>query len=189
MRIVYLDEPRQVLYYLMKRVFLSLALVLDTREGKASVGGARQWCGRLGKVENCQVAVFCVLTNGTHYTPVNKRLYLPQEWVADLARCNADGVPDEARVLISKSEHALQIVRDARAKGMRFAWVGADAGYGKEPAFLRKLNADGETFMVDVHSTQRIFINKPDATDPKKRVFPLDTWKFQPKEENQLLNF
>jgi SRSO17 transposase len=148
------------------------ALLIDEtsfpKQGKASVGCARQWCGRLGKVENCQVAVLGVLTNGTHYTPVDKRLYLPQEWVADPARCNAAGVPDEARILISKSEHALQIVRDARAKGVRFEWVGADAGYGKEPAFLRKLNADGEIFMVDVHSTQRVFINKPDVNNPKK---------------------
>jgi SRSO17 transposase len=60
-------------------------------------------------------------------------------------------VPTEARKFASKSEHALAILRDARAHGMRFGWVGVDAGYGKEPAFLRSLEDAGEVFVADVH--------------------------------------
>jgi len=55
----------------------------------------------------------------------------------------------------SKSEHALDIVRRARERGMRFEWVGVDAGYGKEPAFLRALDDGGEVFVADVHRDQR----------------------------------
>src|SRR6516164_7396966 len=117
------------------------ALIIDEssfpKQGDRSVGVARQWAGRLGKVDNCQVAVFAVLTDGERHTPVDMRFYLPDRWIKDPARCELAGIPEAARKKISKSEHALDIVRRARARGIRFAFVGADAGYGKEPGFLR----------------------------------------------------
>ena len=71
-----------------------------------------------------------------------------------------------ARTLTSKSEHALDIVRQARARGMRFEWVGVDAGYGKEPAFLRALDDMNEVFVADVHRTQRIWTERPELAVP-----------------------
>ncbi len=142
------------------------ALVIDEssfpKQGKRSVGVARQWTGRLGKVDNCQVAVFGVLTDGKRHTPVDMRLYLPRKpWIDDPARCERAGVPEASRTYESKSEHALDIVRRARKRGMRFAWVGVDGGYGKEPAFLRDLDAAGEAFVADVHRDQRVWIEDP----------------------------
>ncbi len=141
------------------------ALIIDEssfpKQGDRSVGVARQWCGRLGKVDNCQVAVFAVLTDGSHHTPVNMRLYLPHRWIEDRARCDLAEVPVQARTLRSKSELALEMVHAARARGMRFAWVGVDGGYGKEPAFLRALDDAGEVFVADVHSTQRVWREPP----------------------------
>lgn len=131
------------------------------KQGDRSVGVARQWSGRLGKIDNCQVAVFCVLSDGQHHVPVAMRLYLPSKWIADAARCELAGVPAVARQLTSKSEHALAMVRTARAAGMRFGWVGADAGYGKEPAFLRGLANDGEMFVADVHRNQMVWSEDP----------------------------
>jgi SRSO17 transposase len=136
------------------------------KQGARSVGVARQWSGRLGKVDNCQVAVFGVLTDGVRHAPVDMRLYLPKVWIEDPARCDAAEVPQTARKLTSKSEHALDIVRQARARGMRFNWVGVDAGYGKEPAFLRALDAMHEVFVADVHSTQRVWTEPPDLRIP-----------------------
>jgi SRSO17 transposase len=138
------------------------ALIIDEssfpKQGKRSVGVARQWTGRLGKVDNCQVAVFGVLTDGKRHTPVDMRLYLPRKpWIDDPARCERAGVPEAARAYKSKSEHALDIVRRARERGMRFEWVGVDAGYGKEPAFLRALDDAGEVFVADVHRDQRVW--------------------------------
>jgi SRSO17 transposase len=72
------------------------------------------------------------------------RLYLPKGWIDDPARCERAGIPLKARTLTSKSQHALDIVRQARADGMRFEWVGVDGGYGKEPAFPRALDAMNE---------------------------------------------
>src|SRR6266404_1324933 len=94
------------------------------KQGERSVGVARQWSGRLGKVDNCQVAVFAVLSDGRQNVPIDMRLYLPRKWVEDEARCERAGVPPSARQLKSKSEHALDLVRTARARGVRFQWVG-----------------------------------------------------------------
>jgi SRSO17 transposase len=145
-------------------------LVIDessfAKQGDCSVGVARQWSGRQGKVDNCQVAVFGVLTDGRRHVPVDMRLYLPKVWIEDTARCNQTGVPAAARKLTAKSEHALDIVRQARARGMRFKWVGVDAGYGKEPAFPRALEAMNEVFVADVHRTQRVWTGEPDLHIP-----------------------
>jgi SRSO17 transposase len=154
------------------------SLIIDetsfVKQGEQSVGVARQWSGRLGKVDNCQVAVFGVLSDGERYAPVDVRLYLPKKWVEDPARCERAGVPAEARQLISKTAHALDIVRSARARGLRFAWVGIDAGYGKEPGFLRALDDMGEVFVADVHRTQKVWtedpgLHVPDRANNRKR--------------------
>ena len=143
----------------------SSCLIIDEssfpKQGDRSVGVSRQWSGRLGKVDNCQVAVFGVLTDGQRHAPVDMRLYLPKRWIDDPARCDQAAIPADARKLTSKSEHALDIVRQSRARGMRFAWVGIDAGYGKEPAFLRALADANEVFVADVHRTQRLWTEAP----------------------------
>src|SRR5271157_2638570 len=148
----------------------SSSLIIDessfAKQGDRSVGVARQWSGRLGKVDNCQVAVFGVLTDETRHTLVEMRLYLPKRWIDDPARCARAGVAETARKLTSKSEHALDIVRQARARGMRFEWVGVDAGYGKEPAFLRALDDMNEVFVADVHRTRRMWTEQPRLAVP-----------------------
>jgi SRSO17 transposase len=131
------------------------------KQGDRSVGVARQWTGRLGKVDNCQVAVFAVLSDGERHTPIDMRLYLPKVWINDPARCDEAGVPETARELTSKSGQALDIVRQARARGVRFEWVSVDAGYGKEPAFLRALEGMNEIFVADVHRDQRVWTENP----------------------------
>jgi SRSO17 transposase len=139
------------------------ALIIDessfVKKGDRSVGVARQWCGRLGKIDNCQVAVFAVLTDGARHTPVDMRLYLPQRCIDDPARCDLAEIPTGARTMRGKTDLALAMVRAARA--MRFGWVGVDGGYGKEPAFLRALDERGETFVADVHGPQRVWTEPP----------------------------
>src|SRR5271166_6528503 len=148
----------------------SSCLIIDessfAKQGDRSVGVARQWSGRLGKVDNCQVAVFGVLSDGQRHAPVDMRLYLPKGWIDDPARCERAGIPLTALTLTAKSEHALDIVRAARARGMRFEWVGVDAGYGKEPAFLRALDDMNEVFVADIHRTQRIWTEQPQLAVP-----------------------
>jgi len=140
-------------------------LVLDEtcfpKKGKKSVGVARQWMGRQGKTDNCQVAVFAALARGRSVSLIDAELYLPQEWVKDPQRCAAAGVPEERRVLKTKPALALELVQRARRNGIRFSWVTADGGYGQNRALLRALDDAGESFVIDVHCDQRIYLEEP----------------------------
>lgn len=141
------------------------ALILDEsgflKSGDKSVGVGRQYIGQYGKVDNCQIGVFAVLSRGTRAALVDLRLYLPESWTSDPDRCAAVGVPKEHRVLKSKPQLALEMVRHQRRQGIRFAWVGADGLYGNAPSFLRSLEDDGECFVIDVHSDQRLYLEDP----------------------------
>ena len=139
------------------------------KSGNFSVGVGRQWCGRLGKVENCQVGVFAALGRNRRVTLVNERLYLPEKWASDRQRCEQAGIPEEFRGFKTKVALALEMVEHQRRIGVRFAWVGADGFYGNDPAFLRGVAAMGETFVVDVHCDQRIFLEDPKPTVKKKK--------------------
>jgi SRSO17 transposase len=138
------------------------------KQGKRSVGVSRQWLGRLGKVDNGQVAVFGALANGQYVAPVDVRLYLPQEWTDDPKRCQRAGVPKGERNFRKKTELALEIVKHAREKGLRYGWVGADAGYGKGPGFCLALDEMGETFIVDLHSDFQVYVEDPKPYLPQK---------------------
>jgi SRSO17 transposase len=147
-------------------------LLLDessfAKKGKKSVGVTRQWSGRLGKVDNCQVAVFAALARGPLSTLIDTRLYLPQEWVEDRKRCRAAGVPDSEVVLKSKADLAIEMVLQARRNGVRFGWVGTDGGYGKDPAFLRRLADHGEVFVSEVHRDQQMYLEDPAPCLPER---------------------
>ncbi len=139
------------------------------KSGKHSVGVARQWCGRLGKVDNCQVGVFAALGRDRRVTLVDERLYLPEKWCDDAQRCEQAGIPEADRVFKTKVALALEMVAHQRRIGVRFSWVGADGFYGNDPAFLRGLAATGEVFVADVHCNQLIFLDDPKPTIKQKK--------------------
>ena len=138
------------------------------KKGDHSVGVARQWNGRLGKVDNCQVGVFAALGRGARATLIDYRLYLPERWSEDVPRCKKMKIPESFCQFKTKSELALEMVRHQRQQGIQFAWVGADGGYGKEPAFLRGLDDMDEIFVVDVHKDQLIYLEDPQPVIPQK---------------------
>ena len=121
------------------------------KSGRHSVGVGRQWCGRLGKVDNCQVGVFAALGRDRRVTLVDERLYLQKKWIDDPKRCEQAGIPKAFRCFKTKVALALEMVEHQRRIGVRFSWVGADGFYGNDPAFLRGVDAMGEMFVVDVH--------------------------------------
>jgi SRSO17 transposase len=138
------------------------------KQGKRSVGVSRQWLGRLGKVDNGQVAVFGALSNGQYVAPIDVRLYLPREWTKDPQRCYQAGIPREEQRFHTKTELALDIVRHAREMGLRYGWVGADAGYGKGPGFCFALDEMREIFCVDLHSDFQVYMEDPKPYLPQK---------------------
>jgi SRSO17 transposase len=136
------------------------------KKGNKSVGVARQWCGRLDKVDNCQVGVFAVLGSQAHCVPIDYRLFLPEEWVQNKARCLAAGVPEDAIEFNRKHDLAIQMVISTRSRGVRFNWIGCDGFYGEDPSFLLALDRMHEVFMADVHKDQHIYLQDPDPIVP-----------------------
>jgi SRSO17 transposase len=147
------------------------ALYLDetsfVKKGDASVGVQRQYCGRLGKLENCQVGVFGCLGRETRSTLVDYRLFLPEAWAKDQARCKKAKVPEEQRVHRTKAQLALEIVRRSRQRGLRFAWVGGDEVYGANQPLTDALEDLGEIFLMDVCSVLRLYESDPSVQRPK----------------------
>lgn len=121
------------------------------KQGKKSVGVARQYCGALGKIANCQVGVFLAHVGPRGRALVDKRLYLPPEWVHDPARCDAAGIPREEQVYRSETELALAMLQAAPQRGaLTAAWVTGDDAFGKSPAFRDALTAAGFQYVLEV---------------------------------------
>ncbi len=128
-------------------------LILDPtdfpKQGKHSVGVARQYSGSLGKVANCQVTVNCHYAERTIAWPVASRLYLPEAWAQDPQRREQAHVPDAVRFQ-TKAEIALDLVAQANALHVRHSAVVADAEFGDNPLFLDGLEARGELYVADL---------------------------------------
>lgn len=140
-------------------------LIIDetafTKKGRYSVGVARQWSGQLGKVENCQVAVCGLMADKQDGVLIDCRLYLPKVWTQDPRRCFKAGIPEEEQAYKSKTTLALEIVENMDRNQLRYQWILADGGYGKEPKFLYALNAAGKKFVIDIHKSQHVFNAEP----------------------------
>jgi SRSO17 transposase len=133
------------------------------KQGKKSVGVARQYCGTLGKVGNCQLGVFLAYVSARGHALVDKRLYLPPAWTDAPARCRAAGVPEEVGYQ-SLAELGLAMLRQARAAGhLQGHWVAADDAYGKVPTLRDALDAEGWRYVLDVPETTPVF-DQPAAT-------------------------
>ncbi len=119
------------------------------KQGKHSVGVARQYSGTFGKVSNCQVTVNCHYAERTLAWPVSTRLYLPREWADDPVRRQQAHVPEEVQFQ-TKAEIALSLLDEANRCGVRHACVGVDADYGDNPNFLNGLESREERYVVAV---------------------------------------
>ena len=118
------------------------------KKGKASCGVKRQWCGRLGKVENCQVGLFLIYATPEGYAPLDRRLFLPEDWAKDRKRCKKTHVPREI-VFRRKHEMALDMLERDRAK-VPHRWIAGDDEFGRSAEFRAQLRAKGEGYVLDV---------------------------------------
>jgi SRSO17 transposase len=121
------------------------------KQGAHSVGVARQYCGQLGKQDNCQVAVSLSVANDHASLPIAYRLYLPETWAADPARRAKAGVP-EAVEFATKTAIALGQIRQARADGVPVGTVLGDAGYGDECDFRVGVAELGLRYVLGIRS-------------------------------------
>ena len=126
------------------------------KQGGKSAGVARQYCGRLGKVANCQAGMFLAYVSPLGRALVDKRLYLPESWTSDPGRCAAAGVQEERGSYRSKTELALEMLERARELGhLRAKWVAGDDAFGMSPSFREGLAAQGMWYVLDVPGAAR----------------------------------
>jgi SRSO17 transposase len=126
------------------------------KKGSHSVGVTRQYCGQIGKQDNCRVAVSLSVTTETSSMPVAFRLYLPEVWANDSERREKAGVPAEVQFR-TKPEIALAQVRRARERGIPEGVVLADAGYGADTGFRTELTKLELRYVVGIQSTVTVW--------------------------------
>src|SRR6266571_1368163 len=121
------------------------------KSGRESVGVARQWCGRLGKVDNCQGAIYLGYVSRKGHTLVDARLYLPKEWTKDKARLEKAGVPQAYRAYRTRHQLALEMLEHNGAS-LPHRWIAGDDEMGRPYWFRRRLEALGERYLLAVPS-------------------------------------
>jgi SRSO17 transposase len=125
------------------------------KKGAQSVGVARQWLGRLGKVDNGQVAVYMGYASRVEHTLVDTRIYLPKEWTKDKKRCSQAGIPKDQMRFRTRHQLSLEML-DAHGDMLPHAWVAGDDEMGRSTRFRRDLESRHEQYLLAVPSNTTI---------------------------------
>ena len=118
------------------------------KKGAESCGVDRQWCGRLGKVDNCQIGVFLAYATQAGYAPLDRRLYLPREWADDEARREKCHVPEEIK--FQETWRIALDLLDRSLPGLPHGWIVGDDELGRSSEFRAALRQRGERYALDV---------------------------------------
>ncbi len=152
------------------------------KKGTKSVGVIRQWCGRMGKVENCQVGVYMAYVSRKEHALVNTRLYLPKEWATNKARRKEAGVPKEVK-LRTRHQLALEML-DECGDSLPHSWVAGDDEMGRPSGFRGKLRDRGERYLLGVPSNllvRDLDVPPPEYSGrgryPRSPFLRLDRWR------------
>ena len=132
------------------------------KKGRHSVGVTRQYCGQLGKQDNCQVAVSLSLANRDASLPVAYRLYLPEDWAKDQDLRHKAKIPEEI-AFQTKPQIALEQIKAARAAGLPEGLVLMDAGYGNDTELRTAITALGISYVAGILTTTTVW---PPGTAP-----------------------
>jgi SRSO17 transposase len=138
------------------------------KKGTKTPGVQRQWCGHVGKVENCVVTVHLGVAVGDFQCLLDGDLFLPESWDQDRERCRAAGIPDEIAYR-PKWRIALEQYDRAVARGLRFDWLTFDEGYGGKPEFLRELSARQQRWVAEVPKNVCGWLTAPRVTTRPRR--------------------
>jgi SRSO17 transposase len=160
-------------------------LVLDpsgfAKKGTASCGVARQWCGRLGKIDNCQIGVFAAYVTAAGYAPVDRQLYLPEDWADDAERRQLTHVPED--VIFQERWRIALTLLDRVGHDLSFGWVAGDDEFGRASAFRAALRLRQRRYVLDV-PCNTLIRDLSETPAPGKRRPPwrrVDEWaKAQP---------
>jgi len=139
------------------------------KKGTHSAGVARQYCGRLGKVENCQAGVFIGYSGANGYGLLDAKLYLPKVWFDDIHRELWDkcDIPEDTEFR-TKPQLALEMMKDAvSTQNLQFQWVGCDGAFGSDLEFRKGIPED-VWFFADIHRNQRVYRERPTWAVPER---------------------
>ena len=136
----------------------------DVKKGDKTPGVQRQWCGAVGKTENCIVTVHLAYAREGFHCPLDGELFLPEGWSEDRDRCREAGIPDDM-VYRPKWRIALELYDRAVANGLHFDWLTFDEGYGSKPELLRELSARSQRFVAEVPRNFMGWIDPPRVVD------------------------
>lgn len=137
------------------------------KKGDETPGVQRQYCGALGKQENCIVTVHLGLVRGRFKTLVDSDLFLPESWSDDRDRCRRADIPDDV-VYRSKWQIALELLDHARTNGLHFDTLIFDEYYGGKPGFLKGLDEREQQFIAEVPKSFRVLSKRPRGKRPKR---------------------
>jgi SRSO17 transposase len=132
----------------------------DPKKGDKTPGVQKQWCGRLGKTENCIVTVHLSFAREDFHCLLDGELYLPESWDADRVRCREAGIPDTVTYR-PKWKIALELYDRAIGNGLRLDWLTVDEGYGSKPEFLRELMARRQKYVAEVPRSLTGWLDPP----------------------------
>jgi SRSO17 transposase len=140
----------------------------DVKKGDKTPGVQRQWCGKVGKTENCMVTVHLSAATEDFHCMVDGELFLPESWSDDRVRCSAAGIPDEM-VYRPKWQIALELIDRSGDSGITYPWITADEGYGGKPGFLEALEQRHQKFVLEVPRTFSVWEKSPETTEKPYR--------------------
>ena len=142
----------------------------QAKQGKSSVGVARQYNGRLGKTDNCQVGVYSALARGAEATLVGARLFLPDEWIEDQERCLKAGVPQEEILARTKIDLARELIDQALEQKLDIKGVCFDSFYGRDQSLLAEVVALGLRVVADIPADTMVWLQKPGGSIRPQKV-------------------
>lgn len=148
------------------------ALIVDEsgipKKGEHSVGVGRQYCGALGKVDNCQVGVFLAYSNDTDCTLIDRRLYIPEDWFSSPQRLLQAGVPEQI-TFQTKGRLALSMIKQAIKNNVQFSFIGGDSAYGDLPWLRDALNEEKKVYCLEISCDTLVWLSDVKTQVPPKR--------------------
>lgn len=133
------------------------------KKGTHSCGVKRQYTGTAGRIENCQIGVFMSYASSVGHSPIDRRLYIPEEWMNDPVRLGEAGVPESVKFQ-TKPQMALEMIQEATKAGVPYKWVVGDSAYGDYRGIRQWLEANDKCYVLCVSAKESIWKDSKKVT-------------------------
>jgi SRSO17 transposase len=139
------------------------------KKGSASAGVAKQYCGAVGKLENCQVATLLTYSSSRGHVFLDRRLFLPEDWCQDAKRRARAKVPAEVKFQ-TKPEQASEMLRHAWQMGVPMRWITGERVYGASPQLRQTIEEAGKWYVLAVTAVIRVWLERPAVQEPQEQT-------------------